>query len=99
MTADFGSGLDFSYKVISEVTVSDEASLDSLEETILSVYGTELVITEAAYVNIRLTTKGSVTQETENREMTFFKYDGKWYSMDAMEIIKFACENSGYGLW
>lgn len=99
MTADFGSGLDFSYKVISEVTVSDPASMDSLEETILSVYGTELVITEAAYVNIRLTTKGSVTQETENREMTFFKYDGKWYSMDAMEIIKFACENSGYGLW
>lgn len=99
MITDFGSGLSFSYKIISEVTVSDKESLDSLEESILSVYGTDLVITEAAYVNIRLTTKGSVTQETETLEMTFFEYDGKWYSIDAMKIIKFACENSGYGLW
>ncbi len=99
MESNFGSGLDFSYKIISEAVVTDEKSLDSLEESIKSVYGTELVISEAAYLNVRLTTKGSVTQETETLEMTFFEYDGKWYCMDAMEIIKFACENSGYGLW
>ncbi|MBQ8725319.1 MAG: zinc ribbon domain-containing protein [Oscillospiraceae bacterium] len=99
MENDFGSGIDFTYKIVSESTTDNEAALTSLEESILSVYGTDLVITEAAYVSLRLTTKGSITQETETLDMTFFKYDGKWYSMDAMKIIQFACENSGYGLW
>lgn len=97
--ADYGSGLEFKYKISSERTVSDEASLEVIESSILSSYNTELDISEAAYVSIILTTKGSVTQSTENKSLTFYKYDGKWYSLDAMEIVKFACDNSGYNVW
>lgn len=96
---DYGSGLEFKYKISSERTVSDEASLEVIESSILSSYNTELDISEAAYVSIILTTKGSVTQSTENKSLTFYKYDGKWYSLDAMEIVKFACDNSGYNVW
>lgn len=97
--ADYGDGAKFSYKIIAENDISDEGSLDMLETTILSTYGTELNITDIAYVNIRLTTKGSVTQTSESKTLTFFMYDGDWYSLEAMQIIQFACENAGYGLW
>lgn len=96
---DFGTGLDFSYKITSEYTSADKSSLENIESSILSAYKTDIDISEAAYVTIRLTAKGSVTQSTDSSNLTFYKYDGKWYSLDAMEIIKFACENSGYNMW
>lgn len=96
---DYGTGLDFSYKISSEYTSEDKSSLENIESSILSVYQTDIDISEAAYVTIRLTAKGSVTQSTDSVNLTFYKYDGKWYSLDAMEIIKFACENSGYNMW
>lgn len=99
LEADFGSGLDCTYKIISERETDSETELDSIEATILSSYGVDISIEKAAYVSVKLTTKGSVSQTTETMSMTFFEYDGKWYSIDAMEIIKFACENAGYGLW
>lgn len=97
--SDFGSGLTFSYKITSERTADDENSLKTIEDSILSTYNTELDISEAAYVTIRLTTKGSITQSTESETLTFYKYDGDWYSMDAMKVVNFACENAGYNLW
>lgn len=96
---DYGSGLEFKYKITSERTADDRTSLDTIEDSILSAYNTEVDISEAAYVTIRLTTKGSVTQSSENTTLTFYKYDGRWYSLEAMEIVKFACENAGYNLW
>ncbi|MGN0632051.1 MAG: hypothetical protein ACI4JN_12065 [Ruminococcus sp.] len=96
---DYGTGLDFNYKITSEYTSSDKSSLENIESSILSAYKTEIDISEAAYVTIRLTTKGSVTQSTDSKTLTFYKYDGKWYSLDAMEIIQFACENAGYNMW
>lgn len=97
--ADYGSNLTFSYKITSEHTADDTNSIKNIEESIRTTYKTELDISEIAYVTIRLTTKGSVTQSTENKSLTFYKYDGNWYSMDAMEVVKFACENSGYNMW
>lgn len=97
--SDFGSGLTFSYKITSERTANDENSIKTIEDSIRSTYSTELDISEAAYVTIRLTTKGSITQSTESETLTFYKYDGNWYSMDAMKIVNFACENAGYNLW
>lgn len=99
LIGDYGSGVDFSYKVVSESVSDDKADTDALEETILSTYGTDLKITEVAYVSIRLTTKGSLTQTTETDSMTFFKCDNRWCSLEAMQVIQFACENSGYQLW
>lgn len=99
LEANYGSGLSLTYKITSERTVDDKGSLDNIENTILSTYNTDVNISEAAYVNIRLTTKGSVTQSSENMSLTFYKYDGDWYCLDAMEVIQFACENSGYNLW
>lgn len=99
LIGDYGSGVDFSYKVVSEAVSDEKADTDALEETILSTYGTDLKITEVAYVSIRLTTKGSLTQTTETDSMTFFKCDNRWCSLEAMQIIQFACENSGYQLW
>lgn len=96
---DFGSGLEFTYKTVSERESDNSADTDALEETILSAYGADISIDKAAYVSIKLTTKGSETQTTENMTMTFFEYDGKWYSVDAMQIVQYACVNAGYGLW
>lgn len=96
---DYGSGLSFTYKITSERNVTDKASIEAVEASILSTYNTELDISEAAYITINLTTKGSKTQSSENKTLTFYKYDGKWYSLDAMEIIQFACENDGYNVW
>lgn len=97
--SDYGSGLSFTYKINSERTVTDKASTEAVEASILSTYNTELDISEAAYVTIKLTIKGSETQSSETKALTFYKYDGKWYSLDAMEIIQFACENDGYNVW
>lgn len=97
--SDFGNNLKFSYKITSERTVDDENSIKTIEDSIYSTYSTELDISEVAYVTIRLTTKGSSTQSTENKTLTFYKYENDWYSMEAMEIINFACENSGYNIW
>lgn len=99
LAADFGDDVDFSYKIVSESTTDDDVTADALEESILSNYGTELSISEVAYVTIRLTTKGSVTQTTENKSLTFFKTGGNWCCMDAMQVVQFACENAGYELW
>ncbi len=99
LEANYGNGLSLTYKITSERTVEDKGSLETIENTILSTYSTDVNISEAAYVNIRLTTKGSVTQSSENMSLTFYKYDGDWYCLDAMEVIQFACENAGYNLW
>lgn len=99
LVEDYGSDISMSYKITSERTTDDRSSLSNIENSVLSEYSTEITISEAAYVNIRLTTKGSITQSSENMSLTFYKYDGKWYSLDAMEIIQFACENAGYNLW
>ncbi|MGN0585577.1 MAG: hypothetical protein ACI4JD_09005 [Ruminococcus sp.] len=96
---DYGSGLLFSYKIKSERSVTDKESIESLEASIKSVYSTDIDISEAAYVTIKLTTEGSLKKHTENDTITFYKYDGSWYCMEAMEKIKFACENAGYQLW
>lgn len=96
---DYGNGLEFTYKISSEKTVTDSSSLANVENTIKSTYSTTLDISEAAYVTMRLTTKGSKTQTTETKTLTFYKYDGDWYSLDAMEVISFACENAGYNMW
>lgn len=99
LEADFGSGLDCTYKVITERETDSETDLDTIEESLLSVYGIDISIDKAAYVSVKLTTKGSASQTTETMSLTFFEYEGKWYSMDAMEIVQFACVNAGYGLW
>ncbi len=99
LQADYGNNLSLTYKITSERTVEDKNSLETIENTITSTYSTDINISEAAYVNIRLTTKGSVTQSSENMSLTFYKYDGDWYCLDAMEVIQFACENAGYNLW
>ncbi len=96
---DYGNDVEFSYEIIAESTADDTASLDALEKTIISTYNTDIDISEVAYVSFRLSTEGSVTQTKENKSFTFFKYDGDWYSLDAMQIIQFANENAGYGLW
>lgn len=97
--ADYGSGVTFSYQIISENSTDDDASTEALEETILSTYGTDVSVTEVANVSIRLTTKGSETQTTETKRITFFECDGRWCCLDAMQVIQFACENAGYQLW
>lgn len=99
MESNYGKGITSSYKITSERTVDDKNSLERIENSIYSTYNTEVDISEAAYVDIRLTTKGSVTQSSESMSLTFYKYDGNWYSLEAMEVVKFACENSGYNLW
>ena len=97
--SDFGNNLKFSYKITSERTVNDANSIKTLEDSIYSTYSTNLDISEIAYVTIRLTTKGSITQSTENKTLTFYKYDNDWDSLGAMEIVSFACENAGYNVW
>ncbi len=99
LIADYGGSLEFPYKIITETTVTNEETLDALEESIFSTYHTTVNISEAAYVTIRLTTKGSETKTTETKNLTFFKHDGKWCSLDAMQNVQFACENAGYGMW
>ena len=96
---DYGSGLSFSYKIKSERNVTDKESIKTLEDSIKSVYSTDIDISEAAYVIISLTTEGSLKKHTENDKITFYKYDGSWYCLEAMEKIQFACENAGYQLW
>ncbi|MBQ8514854.1 MAG: zinc ribbon domain-containing protein [Ruminococcus sp.] len=99
IAGDYGDDVRFSYKISSETTSDDTATTEALEESILSAYGTSLSISDVAYVSIRLTTEGSVTKTTETKSLTFFKTGGSWYSMDAMQVVQFACENSGYELW
>ncbi|MBQ8687089.1 MAG: zinc ribbon domain-containing protein [Ruminococcus sp.] len=99
LIADYGSGVNFTYKIIAEETMDDKATTDTLEDTIRSAYDVDLSVTEVAYVSIRLTTKGSLTQTTETDKMTFFKCDDRWCSLDAMQVVQFACENAGYQLW
>ena len=96
---DYGSGLSFSYTIKSEKTITDKDSIKSLEDSIKSVYSTEIDISEAVDVTIKLTTEGSLKNHSENDTITFYKYDGSWYCLEAMEKIKFACENAGYQLW
>ncbi len=99
LEGDFGSGISFTYKIISERETDNESELETIEETINSSYGVDINIDKAAYVSLKLTTKGSETQSTETLSMTFYEYEGKWYSLDAMHIVQYACENAGYGLW
>lgn len=99
IAADYGDDVKQTCEIIAEDTSDDKASADTLEDTIFSTYGTELSITEVAYLNVRITTKGSVTQTKESKTLTFFKYDGNWYSLDAMQVIQFANENAGYNMW
>jgi ribosomal protein L40E len=99
MESDFGDNLKLSYKIVSETSMEDEDTLESVESTISSTYGVDVSVTEVAYVTIHLTTKGSETQQTETKSLTFFETDGRWCSLDAMQIVTFACENAGYGLW
>lgn len=99
IATDYGDDVKQTCEIIAEDTSDDKASADTLEDTILSTYGTELSITEVAYLNVRITTKGSVTQTKESKTLTFFKYDGNWYSLDAMQVIQFANENAGYNMW
>ncbi len=96
---DYGDDVKQTCEIIAEDTSDDKVSADALEDTILSTYGTELSITEIAYLNVRITTKGSVTQTKESKTLTFFEYDGDWYSLDAMQVIQFANENAGYNMW
>lgn len=96
---DYGAGLNFSYEVKSNSEITNENNIQQLEDEFLDKYDVKVDISKASTVNIVLKTEGSEKSTTEQNTLTFVKIGMKWYCMDAMEIINYACEYSGYNLW
>lgn len=99
MEKNFGANVHMSYDVLSEKVSQSEYDIAAVEEKLSSQYHVTLDVTDVATVTIRLTTAGDATTNTETSTLTFYQTDSGWYSMEAMESIKFACENAGYNLW
>ena len=72
---------------------------DKYEQKIADTYSVTVDIDKVVLANVRIVTSGSNQNATDSLTLTLFKSGSKWYCMDAMEQVDYACQYDGYDLW
>lgn len=62
-------------------------------------YNVTMSLDKVVLANVRISTTGDNRNITDSITLTLFKSGTKWYCMDAMEQVEYACEYDGYDLW
>ena len=78
---------------------TDEETCSEYEQKIADTYSVTVDIDKVVLANVRIVTSGSNQNATDSLTLTLFKSGSKWYSMDAMEQVDYACQYDGYDLW
>lgn len=99
MEDDLGTNIRFTYERDTATTYTDAETLATYEEELLSTYSVNMTLDKVVLANVRISTAGNNSNATDSVTLTLFKSGMKWYCMDAMEQIDYACQYEGYNLW
>ena len=99
MADDLGSNIEFGYERDEETTYTDEETCSEYEQKIADTYSVTVDVDKVVLANVRIVTSGSNQNATDSLTLTLFKSGSKWYCMDAMEQVDYACQYDGYDLW
>ena len=99
MVDDLGSNIEFGYERDEETTYTDEETCSEYEQKIADTYSVTVDIDKVVLANVRIVSSGRNQNATDSLTLSLFKSGSKWYCMDAMEQVDYACQYDGYDLW
>lgn len=99
MEGDLGSNIEFAYERDQATTYTDEETISEYEAKLSDTYHITLALDTVVLANIRISTTGDQQNITDSVTLTLFKSGMRWYCMEAMEQVEYACEYEGYDLW
>ncbi len=99
MEEDFGSDIEFAYERDEKDVYTDKETLLEYETKLSDQYDITMSLDKVILANVRISTTGDNNNTTDSITLTLFKSGTKWYCMDAMEQVEYACEYDGYDLW
>lgn len=99
MEGDLGSNIEFAYERDQATKYTDEETISEYETKLSDTYHITLSLDEVVLANVRISTTGDQQNITDSVTLTLFKCGMKWYCMEAMEQVEYACAYEGYDLW
>ena len=99
MEDDLGADIEFAYERDETTAYTDDETLSEYETKLLEQYNVTMSLDKVVLANVRISTTGDNQNITDSVTLTLFKSGTKWYCMDAMEQVEYACEYDGYDLW
>lgn len=99
MEDDLGTNIEFAYERDEAMAYADEETISEYETKLSDEYGITMSLDEVVLANVRISTAGDSRNITDSVTLTLFKSGTRWYCLDAMEQVEYACEYEGYDLW
>lgn len=99
MEEDLGSNIEFAYERGEATVYTDEETISEYETTLSEEYHITVSLDEVVLANVRISTTGDKRDMTDSVTLTLLKNGMKWYCMEAMEQVEYACQYEGYDLW
>jgi len=99
MEEDLGYNIEFAYERDEAMAYTDEETISEYETKLSDEYHITMSLDEIVLANVRISTTGDNRDMTDSVTLTLLKSGTKWYCMEAMEQVEYACEYKGYDLW